>query len=110
MLLNPIDFTFCRRLVTCGQIWAPAMTSCPFWARPIAAPSPKPEPAPMINIRFLLIDYIPTKIGGQGLHQRAIPLARKCNSQVTSQFAIMFAEFLCAGCHLVPLKNQSEIY
>src|SRR5580704_1511033 len=39
-----------RSAVTCGQDWAAAITSCPLRANSMAVPSPRPEPAPVINI------------------------------------------------------------
>ena len=45
-------------------------------------------------------------LGGQGLHQRAFPLAPKCNRQDTSQFAIVFAERTCPKALIFPRNSD----
>src|SRR5262245_25982097 len=50
--VRPSAFAFSRNGVTCGENCTVAMTLCPFLAKPIAAASPKPEPAPVIRMVF----------------------------------------------------------
>jgi hypothetical protein len=47
----------------CGQIWQPAITRSPAFAKPKAMPRPKPEAAPVMSIVFDMFNLL--KANGQ---------------------------------------------